>query len=174
MRQAWIRSLLAACFIFMAWNAAAQSEVVQRYVSQAQKVGEDRLTYLFWDVYDASLYAPEGRFSPDHPFALQLLYLRALEGDQIAERSAHEMREQGYGDETQLQQWLQLMMRIFPDVKEGDAITGIRTREGHAVFYLNDRQIGVIEDSEFSERFFDIWLGSKSSEPAMRQRLLGL
>ena len=39
---------------------------------------EGRLTYLLWDVYDAMLYAPKGKWSHDKPFALKLSYLRSL------------------------------------------------------------------------------------------------
>ena len=47
---------------------------IRGFVPNAQKVGEGRLTYLFWDVYDATLYAPAGAWDNDKPFALQLSY----------------------------------------------------------------------------------------------------
>ena len=72
---------------------------ITSYVPSAQKVGEGRLTYLFWDVYDATLYAPEGSWKEGKPFALKLSYLRAIEGKQIADRSAEEIRNQGINDE---------------------------------------------------------------------------
>jgi hypothetical protein len=33
--------------------------------------------------------------------------------------------------------------------------------------------VGVIRDAEFSRRFFNIWLGEKTSEPKLRAQLIG-
>lgn len=146
---------------------------IQSYVPSAQKVGQGRLTYMFWDVYDATLYAPEGTWEEDKPFALQLSYLRNLHGKKIADRSIHEMREQGIDDEVKLATWHAQMKSIFPDVNEGSALTGIYTKNGVTIFYLGDREIGKIKDPEFGHAFFDIWLSEKTTAPDLRQKLLG-
>lgn len=39
-------------------------------------LGESRLSFLFWDVYDARLYVTDDFYQPDKPFALTLHYLR--------------------------------------------------------------------------------------------------
>ena len=54
------------------------------------------------------------------------------------------------------------------------ALTGLHTREGHTVFFENGAEIGRIKDSEFSKRFFDIWLHEKTSAPDLRRKLLGM
>ena len=83
------------------------------YVPDARKVGEGRLTYFFWDIYDAALYAPRGVWTNSPPFALQLSYLRAIPGKDIADRSAEEMRKQGFNDFTTLAVWHQKNARDF-------------------------------------------------------------
>ena len=52
-----IFGILAA---FLLWPGAVTANplVADRYVPQAGKVGDGVLTYLFWDVYKATLYAP--------------------------------------------------------------------------------------------------------------------
>ena len=41
-------------------------------------LGEGRLRVLFWEIYDASLYATNGVYDPEKPFALSLTYLRGF------------------------------------------------------------------------------------------------
>ena len=65
------------------------------------------------------------------------------------------------------------MTDIFPDVSEGDVITGIATKENKSLFYLNGTLIGTVDDKAFTNQFFAIWLSEKTSEPELRQALLG-
>ena len=146
---------------------------IRAFVPAAEKVGEGRLTYMLWDVYDASLYAPQGNWDPRQPFALQLSYLRELDGKKIADRSVEEMRAQGITDEIKLATWHAQMRKIFPDVDMGVSLTGVYTEQGTAIFYRNDVEIGRINDPQFSKAFFDIWLNQKTSAPDLRRKLLG-
>ena len=148
-------------------------DYLDNWVPAAQKVGAGRLTYLFWDIYDATLYAPQGVWRNHQPFALQLVYLKSFEGRQIADRSLEEMRAQGLQDEMKLAAWHKQMRNIFPDVEKGVSLTGIYTQNGETVFYRNTVEIGRIKDPEFSQAFFAIWLGENTSEPDMRRQLLG-
>ena len=153
--------------------AAHAADYVQEYVPAAETVGEGRLSVFMWDVYDARLYAPDGEWNEGKPFALELSYLRDIEGQKIAERSIEEMRDLGHTDEVKLASWYEAMERIFPDVDEGMQITGIYTKSGDSIFMLNGQEIGRIRDAEFSKAFFDIWLSEKTSSPDLRKKLLG-
>jgi hypothetical protein len=66
------------------------------------------------------------------------------------------------------------MARLFPDVQKGDRITGLHQPGQAARFYLNGRLLGDISDPAFSRRFFGIWLSPQTSQPRMREQLLGL
>ena len=83
------------------------------------------------------------------------------------------MKKQGYLSADDSDKWLSLMNSIFPDVSEGDVITGIATKDGRSVFYVNGEKADEIEDKVFTQRFFDIWLSDKTSEPKFRKKLLG-
>ena len=102
-----------------------------------------------------------------------MTYQRDLEGKKIAERSIDEMKKQGSVSADDADKWLSLMERIFPDVSEGDVITGIATKEGTSVFYVNGEKADEINDVTFTQRFFDIWLSDETSEPKFRKKLLG-
>ena len=168
-----LATLLLILTLGMSAPAVADMTIISRDVPKAQQVGKGRLEFLFWSVYDATLYAPGGTFSPQRPFALRLDYLIKLSGADIADRSIEEMKKQGADDEDQLAVWRQQMAEIFPDVDRGVALTGVRDAKGHTYFYRNDQPIGSIKDPQFTDRFFGIWLSASSSEPTLRQQLLG-
>ena len=65
------------------------------------------------------------------------------------------------------------MKQIFPDVVDGDCIIGLTLPQSGARFYYNEKATGEIQDREFAKAFFGIWLDPKTSEPALRIKLLG-
>ena len=154
-------------------SPALAANYINRLVPNAQKVGTARMQYMIWDIYDAALYAPDGKWSSNRPYALQLKYLKNLSGEKIADRSIKEMRGQGFYDDNRLAVWHEQMKAIFPDVQEGDVLIGIYTQEAETVFFDAEKEIGRIIDPEFGKRFFGIWLNEATSEPDIRMGLLG-
>lgn len=142
----------------------------------ARRLGQARLRFFGLSVYDASLWVEPGFDVADfgrHRFALELHYLRTLYGKAIAERSLKEMRGVGGVSEAQAERWLSAMLKLFPDVKDGDHITGLHVPGAGARFFLNDQPLGEVPDPEFAQRFFGIWLSAATSEPQMRAQLIG-
>lgn len=154
--------------------SAAERSLLNQHIPEPQKVGEGSLTYLFWHVYDATLYASDGHWQPEQPHALSLTYQRALEGKQIADRSIEEMRRQGINDELKMASWHRQLTKILPDVDEGTVLTGIYTEAKTTVFYQSDTKLGEIDDPDFGKHFFAIWLGENTSAPNLRKQLLAL
>lgn len=147
---------------------------VRDNVPDAKVVGEARLKVFVWKVYDAVLYAPNGNWSYEKPFALQLTYLRELDGKEIAKRSVKEIKEQGFSDVNTLASWGMDMQNIFPDVSKGSVLTGLYIPNQPTSFYDETKKIGMVKDAAFGRPFFDIWLGKKTSEPELRKQLIGL
>ncbi|MBU25391.1 MAG: hypothetical protein CMD99_05115 [Gammaproteobacteria bacterium] len=154
--------------------SAHGSSLESAWKSDLLLLGESRLRVLFWEIYDASFYATNGVYDPEKPFALSLTYLREFSGSDIAQRSVDEIRSQGFSDESVLASWMVQLDAIFPDVVGGDQITGISQPSEGTRFFLNGTLIGTITDQNLSRRFFDIWLSKKTSEPGMRESLLGI
>lgn len=146
---------------------------MNQYIPNAQEVGQGRFSVMFWDVYDATLYAPQGQWQKGQPFALRLTYLRDIKGKKIADRSAEEIRNLGFHDEVKLADWHSQMKNIFPDVSENVSLTGIYTAQGESIFFQNNSEIGRIKDPDFGHYFFNIWLSQKTSAPELRKKLLG-
>jgi len=140
----------------------------------ARLQGTGRVRFLGMRVYDARLWVGERAVADDWnvPFALEIEYLRALDGTRIAERSLDEMRRQGEIAPPTAERWLQQMTQIFPDVREGDRLTGLRVPQQGARFFLNARPRGEVRDAEFARRFFGIWLSPQTSDPTLRQALI--
>ena len=94
----------------------------------ARRQGQARLRFFGLSVYDATLWTEPGfeasAFSR-HRFVLELHYLRTLNGKAIAERSLKEMRGVGSVSDAQATRWLEAMLKLFPDVKDGDHIAGL-------------------------------------------------
>jgi hypothetical protein len=134
-----------------------------------------RLRVWGFEVYDARLWTPSGfRYTAyvQLPFALELQYLRRLEGAQIASRSIDEMRRVGSFTDAQAQTWLAEMRALFPNVGAGDRITGVNQPGQGAEFWVNGRRVGRVNDALFARLFFGIWLDERTSEPEMRTKML--
>jgi hypothetical protein len=134
-----------------------------------------RLRVWGFEVYDARLWTPVGfRHSQyaQHAFALELQYLRRLEGAAIASRSIDEMRRVGNFSDAQAQGWLAALRELFPNVGAGERITGVNLPGVGAEFWVNGQRVGLVSDLAFARLFFGIWLDERSSEPRMRAQLL--
>ena len=145
---------------------------------EARLQGGMRFRWFGLHVYDARLWsATPLRVDDDlasRPYALELAYVRRLEGKAIADRSLDEMKRLDTVSPAEAQDWLQAMRMAFPDVAPGDRLVGLH-RPGRGVQFLhNGRITGEVGERRFARLFFGIWLSSASREPALRAQLLGL
>ncbi len=141
----------------------------------AQAAGKARMRFFGLAIYDIQLWVAPGFQASNyaqHPLALELTYQRTLRGASIAERSLDEMRRAGPLTPDTGQRWLAAMQSAFPDVAEGDRLTGLHTPGVGARFWFNGQPRPGVADPEFSRRFFGIWLAPSTSEPALREALL--
>jgi hypothetical protein len=173
-RRACVLALMAVPLALRA-QTVAPAEVAAE-LPGARLLGSGRLTYFGLSVYDARLWVGDGFAAEQYgtkPLALELEYARTLYGSLIAERSLDEMKRVGGFSDEQAQRWLDTMKKTFPDVNKGDRITGLQ-RPGEATrFFFNSAPRGEVRDADFTRRFFGIWLSPQTSEPKLRQALLG-
>jgi hypothetical protein len=161
-----------------AFAARAQSTAPLEIATElptAQAAGSSRMRFFGLSIYDAKLWVTPGFKAASyaqHPLALELTYLRALSGKAIAERSLQEMRRAGPLPATTEARWLAAMQAAFPDVKEGDRITGVHLPSVGARFYVSGQLRSTVAEPDFSRLFFGIWLADTTSEPRLRQELL--
>lgn len=175
--------LLAVCVI--SWSSPAQTAptaqaappgFIAEQLIRPALIGEGLFRWFGFRVYSARLWASNGQIdsaAPTRsPIALQLTYARPLKGKDIAQRSAEEIRALKLTDEKTLSQWQDQMSGIFPDVREGDSLTGITDSEGATHFFLNGNLLSRVNDPAFTAAFFAIWLNINTSAPGLREKLL--
>lgn len=173
------RSFLLTPLLALAGGVHAQAAAPRELAADlpgARLLGSGTLRFLGLHVYDARLWA--GAQAPGEdwaatPFALELQYARSLSGARIADRSLKEMQRQGDIAAADGERWLGAMKQLFPDVKEGDRITGLNLPGFGARFFINGALKGDVRDPRFAKLFFGIWLAPQTSEPALRKQLLG-
>lgn len=135
-------------------------------------LGKGEMRWFGFKLYDASLWASGGTYSPDGGFALSIRYARSFEGYKLAEASIDEIKRLGERDKKRLARWKDILTGVFPDVKEGDVLTGVKMPDGSARFFHQGVELPAIEDRALSDAFFAIWLDARTREPRLRSRLL--
>jgi hypothetical protein len=172
-----LRSLLVPAALCIAVLAAAQAREAAPYVRDlipaAQAVGAGKYTWFGFHAYDAALFAEGGRYATGAPFALELTYARNFKGRAIADRSMIEIKKLGLATDADVAPWLKAMSEAFPDVREGDRLTGVAPAAGPARIFHNGKPVGELADERLKRAFFAIWLDPRTSAPELRAQLLG-
>ncbi len=174
-RRQMLGLALAGAGVAHARVSAAPAELAERW-PQLRLVGSGRLRWFGLRIVDARLWAPGPLSAADWPqqaFALELQYARSLEGAAIAQRSLDEMRRQGPMAPGQAERWLATMSTTFPDVRDGDRLTGSYEAGVPARFHFNGGFRGEWRDAALARQFFAIWLAPQTSDPALREALFG-
>ncbi|MCC5857119.1 MAG: chalcone isomerase family protein [Ectothiorhodospiraceae bacterium] len=164
--------LMCALGCLVAVHALALPGPVEYRFPEMEAVGQGDLRWFGFNVYRATLWAPEGRYSPERPFALEIIYRRDFTADQLSGASGQELERLGYAPED-VSRWERVMRNIFPDVRSGERITGLADGNGGVLFYHDDRQVGHVTDPGFAEAFFAIWLDERTRNGRLRSALLG-
>jgi hypothetical protein len=148
-----------------------------------QRLGSGEMRRLGFELYRATLWVPPAAAAPesalDHgryavaEFALVLQYRRSIPARRLAEASIDEMRRLGVPEQA-LRRWEGELLRVFRDVGEGDTITGVHRPGVGASFFHGGRHTGDVDDPEFAQHFFAIWLDPRTSAPKLRAALLRL
>lgn len=180
MKTAAVRALLAVTVCLYGLHAQAQAlpQELRASLPTASLSGQARFKFWGFEVYQATLWVAPGFSAPAYeqsPFALELAYLRDFKGADIAKRSIAEMRRQAAVtpmSPAQEAAWEGQMRALFPDVKDGDRLTGVNQPGTGVVFWSNGRLLGEVRDPLFAKLFFGIWLSPQTSEPPLRRALL--
>ena len=169
-----LRAVSKLLFIVLWLTTTAPVATAEGIPESHRLVGAGRFSVSFWDIYNIQLWAPDGRYRPDQPFALELQYLRSVDRETIAETSVEEIQQQANFEPQVLADWQMQLIQIFPDIQKGDQLIGLYDPRMPSQFFLNGKLIGVIDDADLSRHFFDIWLSEETSKPQLRLQLLGM
>ncbi|MDI7776266.1 hypothetical protein [Asticcacaulis sp. EMRT-3] len=167
------RHFLGAALVLACAPRIAQASPLSA-VPQPEKVGTGRLNIVMMPILDVTLFAPQAHWRPDAPFALQVTFLRPLQGHKLAGHALDEMRHIGLDGDPHLNVWGQKLSAVLPDVTRGDVLTGVRDAAGGTSFFMGAERLGHFADPSFSDAFFGICLSPRTSQPALRREVLGL
>jgi len=181
----FVRVLVFCAALFLPMSIGAQMTFPLNAIQMARDSGLDvnrlqgtaRMTFWGFNLYDAELWVDTSFRAQDWrrvPMVLELRYLRAFKGQDIAKRSLDEMRRQTLFSDEQAQRWLEDMTMAFGDIQAGDRLAGVYQPSKGVKFYANGVFRRDMADPEFARLFMGIWLSDRTSEPKMRQALLGL
>lgn len=143
----------------------------QTLLPDAQPVGSGELRRFGFLIYDAQLFTSDGHYKPAQAFALNLVYARNIAKERIVSASLDELSDLGF-DLSAHPRWRSELEQIFPDVKEGDQITGVYLPGQGAVFFYNNLRTGRLDEA-LAKAFFSIWLDPRTSAPELRIALIG-
>jgi hypothetical protein len=157
-------------------DSSAASDSVRASLRGAPRlVGQHRFTYWGFEVYDASLWSNTAFVPEDwakQRLVLELRYLRDFKGTDIAQRSIDEMHGQRALSAAQKQAWLATLVRLIPNVRNGERLSGVYAPDKGMQLFHQDRLVGEVADLELAQRFFGIWLAPETSQRQLRQQLL--
>lgn len=161
-------ALLVSALSTPAFAASCEASVPGDF----SKVGETRLSVLFWDVYDATLYSPSGEYEKSEQQALNLNYLRDIDADDLIETTEEEWQKLKL-DSSEHEGWLAKLKDIWPNIKKGDCLLLVESDNGYAEFYQGEELLGTVESQEFTDQFLAIWLSPESRFEDERNELVG-
>jgi hypothetical protein len=157
---------LLACFFTLSTLAGPLNDLT--------KSGEGDMSYLFWNLYRAELYLAHVPYQANQwPQALKLKYNRDIAKTDLIDATADQWQHLKLSDPQQAA-WLAQLAIIWPEIKKNDELILFVSATGVSDFYFNNQLIGSIEQPEFGHSFLAIWLDEGTSEPKLRQKLLGI
>jgi len=144
-------------------------------IQQLQPVGQAQLSYLFWTVYNSTLYTRSGNYQVnEYPQALSITYLLEIKQEDLIENTRKQWQAIGVYDESLSETWLKQVAIIWPQqVTEKDNLTLLVDEQQHSHFYFNGKEIGAIKGVGFGKHFLAIWLSPDTEYPELRQKLIG-
>ena len=144
------------------------------------KLGEYRYTWrVFFNLYEAALFVPEGKTGEDvlaakTPFHLEFNYLREIDKDIIL-KSADQMLDRNLSDSerTQIAERVAQINQVYTTVKRGDRSSLTFLPGEGTTLRINREPKITIEGEDFAQLYFRIWLGPEAISASLRDNLLG-
>lgn len=164
--------LLATLFLLLPVTHATAGNSAS---DDLRKVGEGEFRWFGLPIYKASLWADE-QVSRDRLFGSRLLltleYDRTISKQRIVDTTLGEWKRVSDKQLERQRRWADLMLGILPDVRPGDRLSSLVIPGEETRFFLDDTEIGRIDDPDFGPEFLAIWLDRKTRSNRLREKLL--
>jgi len=179
--------LVVKVFFMMVISPFAISNVIvadDKWPSNLQKlegnqpvieVGKASFSFMLWDIYNSKLATSTGKYpltDEKGTLVYTINYQRDISSQDLVERTVEQWEHLKVGKNT-YKPYVAPLSEMWPDIKKGDSLALVSNESGSG-FYHNDTFVGSIQNTEFSSLFLSIWLSQKTSEPDLREQLLGV
>ncbi|GAA4898481.1 chalcone isomerase family protein [Ferrimonas pelagia] len=178
--SSWLAGVALSLFLVLGVSAntqldspstAGRSDAGHSWM-QWPSVGQARLKWGFWTLYDSELRAPDGEFlGVERDVALVIHYRRNIDRAALLQATDKQWQHLGIDGERR-QRWLARLAQLWPDVRKGDRLI-FAIESGQGRFYLERTLLGTIDDPQLSQQFLQIWLSPDTAYPKLRRQLLG-
>jgi hypothetical protein len=144
------------------------------------EVGNAKFSVLFWDIYHSKLYTPTGNYNVENntdnlpierPLLFKINYLKNISQQELINRTIEQWQHLGF-KEAEFSPFIAQLKIIWPNIEAGDSLALLINKDSSS-FYFNDQFIGTVSQKSFGQLFLAIWLSPYTSEPKLRQKLLG-
>lgn len=182
----WVLSLslaLTATIALPVSNAQAQGAdgsvpaPFATQLPQGRKLGEGTMRWFGLKLYDAQLWTEKPATQFNHrndKHLLELRYDKSFDGVKIAEASREQIEGQGVGNAQLWPVWQKKLTDMIPDVQKDTRLTALYLPGKGLQLYRDGQPHAELNDPELAAAFMGIWLDTRTSEPKLRERLLGL
>ena len=167
------RSILTGFVCWLLLPLTARADALAEFMPTARLVGAARFKVILFKIYDAELFAPNGKFRRTGPYALRLTYLINAKKDRIISSTVKEMKRQKAASKSVIEGWIPLMEQHFISMDEGSQADFINTGDGRLLLTANGKLIGEIDDAAFTTALMNVWLGPKVRDKKFQDRLMG-
>lgn len=141
--------------------------------AEMEHVGSSSVGFLFWDAFDANLWAPEGRFSWERPAALSLTYRTDFSKRKLTDSTIKEMKRIAGWKPERLADFRANIAPCMSDVVAGDRFTAASPTPDRIVLYLNGEQRCDLTEPGLRRAYLGIWLSQNSRFPDESRKLMG-
>lgn len=158
----------------LALGPMAQASTDISGLSNPTRIGEARLSFFGFVIYEGQLFTEGGRpFAPGEPVALEIRYRRDFSAQQMLQATYDELgRVEGRApDQREL---VSRLASCFRDVTDGDSFLDISRSADQLELKLNGARTCDVRAPRVGERFLSIWLSDNSRFPRLSRRLRGM
>lgn len=140
--------------------------------------GQAEFSYLFWDVYNSTLFNAKGKFSKDSawheqgPVVLEIHYKRDIKAKDLIDSTVEQWQHLKLSN-ADYEAYVGWLSETWPNLKKGDKLALLMYSD-HSVFFYNNQFLSKQDNPAFGKIFLDIWLSVDTSEPKLRKQLLSL
>ncbi|MFM2482873.1 chalcone isomerase family protein [Celerinatantimonas sp. YJH-8] len=167
--------MIAAIWLAMATASSTLEHTCVKPMDQ-QLLGKVTIKRWWVDIYQARLYQSNGPQAAQQArpgTRMQMTYFRDIKHQDLIKQTRKEWQKLAVGNKFPVEQWLNKLTNMWPDVKTGDCMEMRVASDHSAQFYYGEQKIGAITDPQFSRVFLSIWLSDENHYPKMRHELLG-